>query len=263
MGKETVMPKRNSRAQTNSTNAVMTQHGGTVFHASRTKAVFWGNQWSSASFAGDKISGLDSFFGGVAGSSYAATGSEYYDATGPVTTDSTYLGHIIDASPAPRHAINTSTAVAEVCKLTGNNPDAGALYLLYTSTSAGNAPYCAWHSWGSCSNGKLVQVAYMPNLDGVGGCDAGDTLTGHSAGLAALANVTSHELMETITDPRGQSWYDGGGQEIGDKCAWSFPPVLSSFSNGSQWKLQMEWSNAAYSAGTGLPNLSGQDGCIY
>jgi hypothetical protein len=34
------------------------------------------------------------------------------------------------------------------------------------------------------------------------------------------------------------------------------------FSNGSQWKIQGEWSNAAYLAGTGYPNNSGQKGCL-
>ena len=28
------------------------------------------------------------------------------------------------------------------------------------------------------------------------------------------------------------------------------------------WKVQMEWSNAAYNAGTGFANLSGENGCI-
>ena len=31
--------------------------------------------------------------------------------------------------------------------------------------------------------------------------------------------------------------------------------------NGTVWKLQGEWSNAAYNAGTGYPNSSGQRGC--
>jgi hypothetical protein len=241
---------------------LMVSHGGKVMHASRTKAILWGSEWATASFAGDKITGLDSFFAGVNGSSYAATGEEYYDAAGYVTSASTYLGHAFDTSAAPRRALTTNSAVAEVCKMTANNPDPAAIYFIYTSTGAGNVNYCAWHSWGACTNGAMVQVAYMPNIDGIAGCDPEDTSTGHSQGLAALANVTSHELMETITDPRGASWYDSQGNEIGDKCAWSFGPTLETFSNGSQWKLQMEWSNEAYTAGTGLPNTSGQKGCI-
>ena len=105
----------------------------------------------------------------------------------------------------------------------------------------------------------------MPNTDGEAGCDPEDTSTGHSQGLAAIANVSAHELLETITDPRGTGWYDSQGDENGDKCAWSFPPGngISTFSNGSVWRLQMEWSNHAYSTSSGFANLSGQHGCTY
>lgn len=239
----------------------MTFHGGTVLTANKTEAIFWGSQWTSASFAGDKITGLDSFFGGFGGSNYAATSSEYTGTNGQVTTSSTYLGHVIDSSAAPTKALSVTTAVAEACKITSNNPDPNALYLIYTSTGAGHVSYCAWHSYGNCSNGAPVQVAYMPNIDGIGGCDPGDTWTTHSQGLAALGSVTAHELSETITDPRNGGWYDSSGGENGDKCSWVFAGVVT-LKNSSKWKLQMEWSNRAYDAGTGLANNSGQKGCL-
>jgi hypothetical protein len=242
-------------------SALMTNHGGTVLTASKTMAIFWGSEWNTASFAGDKITGLDSFFSGWGGSNYAATCTEYSGTNGQVTSASTYLGHTIDATAAPTKALSTTSAVAEACKIAGNNPDPAALYLIYTSTGAGHVSYCAWHSWGTCSNGAAIQVAYMPNIDGLAGCDPGDTWTTHSQGLAAVANVTAHELAETITDPRGAGWFDSGGAENGDKCAWSFAGPVT-LQNGSQWKLQMEWSNAAYTAGTGQPNGSGQKGCL-
>src|SRR5205823_4123861 len=153
-----------------------------------------------------------------------------------------YLGHVFDTSAAPRKALNTNSAVAEVCKVTGNNPDANAVYFIYTSSGAGHVSYCAWHSYGTCSNGALVQVAYMPNITGVAGCDPQDPNRLHSEGLEALANVTSHELSETITDPRNGGWWDSGGGENGDKCAWAFQGHQT-LTNGSQWFLQGEWSN--------------------
>lgn len=242
-------------------SALMTAHGGTVLVTNKTQAIFWGSEWNSAAFAGDKITGLDSFFSGFGGSNYAAASSEYAGTNGQVTTSSTYLGHTIDSTAAPSKALSTSTAVAEACKITGNNPDPNALYLIYTSTGAGHVSYCAWHSWGACSNNAPIQVAYMPNLDGIAGCDPADTWTSHSQGLAALANVTAHELSEAITDPRGTGWFDNGGAENGDKCAWAFNGPVS-FKNGSSWKLQMEWSNAAFTAGSGFLNRSGQPGCL-
>jgi hypothetical protein len=238
-------------------NPLMTWHGGDILTANKTEAIFWGD-WSNP---GDVITGLDSFFTGFGGSAYAKASTEYTGANGQVTAGSTYLGHVMDPSAAPNHAINTKTAVAEACKVTGNAPDPNALYLLYTSTGAGNVSYCAWHSWGKCGNGAPIQVAYMPWLEGIAGCDPGDTLTSHSEALASLANVTAHELSETITDPRGAGWFDAGGNENGDKCAWAFNGTTK-FGNGEYWFLQGEWSNAAYTAGTGYPNRSGQPGCL-
>ena len=236
----------------------MTFHGGTVLTANTTKAIFWGASWQT--YTGDIISGIDAFFSGWGGSGMAGDSTEYAGTNGQVTSKSTYAGHVIDTSTVPTKALSTSQAVAEACKITNNNPDPLAVYFIYTSTGAGHVSYCAWHSWGTCSNGAQVQVAYMPNITGIAGCDPGSDVTSESEGLAALANVTSHELSEAITDPRGAGWFDGGGAENGDKCAWAFHNDVSF--GGKQWKLQMEWSNAAYDSNGGYPNLSGQNGCL-
>jgi hypothetical protein len=240
---------------------LMSWHGGTVLVADTTAAIFWGSQWNDSAFAGDKIVGIDAFFDGFGGSGYADDSTEYYGSNGPVTNSSSYLGHVIDSSKPPGKALSVSAAVAEVCKITNNSPDPDGAYFIYTATGAGHVNYCAWHSYGSCSNGAPVQVAYMPNIDGISGCDPEDAWTDHSQGLAALANVTAHELSEMITDPRNGGWYDSQGQENGDKCSWAFHNPVT-LSNGSVWKLQMEWSNAAYTAGTGYLNLQGQAGCL-
>ncbi len=262
---QNTMHSGHARSGGSTASPLMSFHGGKVLRANATAAIFWGSSWNNTSFASDKISGLDSFFLGFGNSRYAFTSSEYYDSTGLISPASTYQGHLIDSSVVPNRALSTSQAISEVCKVTQNHPDPSTVYFIYTATGAGKVNYCAWHSWGSCSSGAQVQVAYMPNIDGIAGCDPQDSSSGHSQGLAAVANVTAHELLESITDPRGSSWFDSSGQENGDKCAWSFPPGngLSTFSNSTVWKLQMEWSNSAYLANTGLANLSAQHGCIY
>jgi hypothetical protein len=237
----------------------MLWHNGAILAANKTQAIFWGPQWSTANFAGDKITGLDQFFGGFGGSHYAGNNDEYTGTNGQVTSSSTYLGHVFDTTNAPNSALTTGSAVAEACKMTNNNPDPNAVYFIYTATGAGNVNYCAWHSFGTCgTNGPPIQVAYMPNIDGLAGCDPGDTTTGHSQGLAALANVTAHELSEAITDPRNGGWYDAGGGENGDKCAWTWSGTVTlSNSTTQQWMLQQLWSNNAYNAGQGSPR-----GCV-
>jgi hypothetical protein len=107
-----------------------------------------------------------------------------------------------------------------------------------------------------------VQFAFFFNLDGDAGCDPEDPATAHSQGLEAEANVSGHELSEALTDPHLNAWFDSNGAENSDKCAWSFGPDDLEFSHGSVWKVQGNWSNAAFNAGTGFANRSGQNGCI-
>jgi hypothetical protein len=237
----------------------LTLHGGNILTTTNIYAIWWGN-WPDTT-SPDIQAGIEGLFQGYAGSSYANTITEYYDCGGQpctstnkefVSGQSVFKGSLSDTSAAPAHALSTTGAVTEVCKVLGQNsltPDSNTVYFIYTSTGAGRVSYCAWHSWGSC-NGVPVQVAYMPNLDGVAGCNPLDTYVpsdGHSEGLAALANVTAHELSEAITDPQGTGWIDGNGQEVGDKCAWKFSAPVSLTANGktTTWKLQEEWSDAA------------------
>jgi hypothetical protein len=223
-----------------------------------TQSIFWGTSW--AGYNGDKITGLDTWYVGHGGSNYAKTCDEYSGTNGQVSASTTHQGHVVDTSAAPSRAPATSTILAEVCKMIGN-PVADGYYPVYTDTPRGGASYCAWHSYGTCGS-TPVQIAFFFNLDGDAGCDPQDTSGLHSQGLAALANVTGHELSEARTDPRNGGWYDSAGAENGDKCAWTFGAPLVTFANGTQWKVQGEWSNAAYNAGTGYPNSSGQHGCL-
>jgi hypothetical protein len=239
----------------------MTYHGGKVLKSAATSTIFWGTSWSNASSAGDKITGLDGWYGGYGGSAYAGTSTEYTDGSGAhVGSSTTYGGHIIDTSPASGGG-NTSAILAEVAKvITNPDPAGNGYYAVYTDVPRGNAGYCAWHSSGSV-RGTPVQFAFFWKLDGDPGCDPQDPASTHSQGLEALANVTGHELAEAMTDPASPgAWYDGSGAENGDKCAWAFSTPVSL--GGSTWKIQGEWSNAAYTAGTGFANTSGQKGCL-
>jgi hypothetical protein len=238
----------------------MTFHGGKIMTTAVTTAIFWGPSWATT--PGDKITGLDSWYTGHSGSNYAKSVDEYTGTNGQVGDVTTYQGHLIDTSAA-KGGSNTSAILAEVQKMIPNpDPSGNGYYPVYTDVPRGNAGYCAWHSAGT-ANGVPVQFAFFFKLDGDAGCDPADNTTGHSQGLAALANVTAHELAEARSDPASPgAWYDSSGAENGDKCAWTFNVASVTFSNGSNWKLQGEWSNAAYTAGTGYANSSGQRGCV-
>jgi hypothetical protein len=243
---------------------LLTYHGGNVIVSSpQIRPIFWGTSWTTSSFVGDKITGLNLFYSG-AGNPYLASNTEYTNGSGShvVATVSAVQG-VVDSSAAPSGAPATSAILAEVCKVIGNNVQANGYYPVYVDTKRGNAGYCAWHSWGSCGNTN-VQFAFFFNLDGDSGCDPQDTETGHSQGLAALANVSGHELSEFLTDPRGSGWYDRSGAENSDKCAWTFGPNAIPFGNstGQVWKIQGNWSNDAYNSNLGYNDGGKVRGCI-
>jgi hypothetical protein len=242
----------------------MTYHGGVIMPTVNVYPIFWGTSWSS--YTGDKMTGIDSFYAGLNGSNYARTCDEYTGSNGQVGPTNSARSHAVDGTTASGGG-STSAILAEVCRAIGSglvplDTSGNGYYPVYTDVPRGSAGYCAYHSSGSCG-AQRVQFGFFFKLDGDPGCGPQDTTTGHSQGLAALANVSAHEVSEARTDPANPgAWYDSRGQENGDKCAWTFNVPHVTFSNGTSWKLQGEWSNAAYNAGTGYPNSSGQRGCL-
>jgi hypothetical protein len=232
-------------------------NNGPVQHSTTVIPVFWGSAWSNSTFTGDKITGLDYLYGHVGGSAYAHTNSEYTDSAGNVNTTSIGKGSDkTDTSVTPSGAPSTSQVLAEVAKVTNNNPTAGAYYPVYSDKPRGSAGYCAWHSSGTI-NGIQVEFGFFFNLDGDPGCDPqAPTNLGHSQGLSALANVSGHELSEMLTDPQLNAWYDQRGSENADKCAWTWDGLV--IIGTQSWKIQGNWSNAAALANSGYANA----GCI-
>src|SRR3954447_17134188 len=236
--------------------ALLTWHNGPVMHSTTVIPVYWGSRWSTSSFVGDKVSGLDTLYGRVGGTGYLHTNAEYTDGSGHVNTSTvSKSSNFTDTSAAPSGAPSTSQVLAEVAKVTGNRPVANAYYPVYSDQPRGNAGYCAWHSSGTIGRTR-VQFGFFFNLDNDPGCDPGATNLDHSQGLSALANVSGHELSEMLTDPQLNAWYDQRGSENADKCAWTFNAPVTI--GGQSWKIQGNWSNAAANTNSGYANR----GCI-
>ena len=77
--------------------ANMTYHGGKILTQTVTTAIFWGTSWNSP---GDKITGLDSWYGVSAAATTRGRRREYTGSNGSVGTASSYQGHIVDTSAA-------------------------------------------------------------------------------------------------------------------------------------------------------------------
>lgn len=242
-------------------NPNMSYHSGAVMNAgAAVTPIFWGPSWGTSSYAPDVKPGLEGLYRAFGGSSYMNTNTEYTDSAGRlVSSGVTVSASVVDTSATPRRAPKTADVLAIVTKNI-TSPAANGYYPVYTDIKRGGAGYCAWHSWGTVG-GVLVQFAFFFDLTGDSGCDPGDPGTTKSQDLEALASVTGHELSEAVTDPHGDGWYDNSGAENADKCAWKFDQKVTLA--GYAWMIQGNWSNAAYTAGTGYPNSSGQKGCLY
>jgi hypothetical protein len=222
-------------------------NGGPVLSSSATYAIWWG---TPSAFPSDSQQGLDALFNGLNGSALLSVADQYMRGSKASTSFHTNLS---DSSSPPSRGPSTGTIAAEACKViqaNGLTPDPNAIYFVFTSNfPGGHVGYCAWHSYGTCTVGNTtttIQVAYMPNTTGLAGCDPGDlySCNGYSQGTRSIANVTSHEFMEAITDPDLSAWTDAAGSEIGDKCAWQFASCVSLGTHGN-FQLQEEWSNSA------------------
>jgi len=243
-------------------SALLLYHnGGVMTSGAAVQAIYWGSKWGTngtTTFAGDKVTGLTTLYGGLSNSSYLRTTNEYTQAGGafvsPTVSFSTTTGNLFDPSATPAKDPGTSGIQAEVTKMI-TNPVANGYYPVYTDIPRGTAGYCAWHSWGTVGTTQ-VQFAFFFDLDGDSGCDPQDPASIHSKGLEALANVSGHELSEALTDPRGAGWFDRRGAENADKCAWTFGGNVSI--GGASWKIQGNFSNAAAQLHSGYDGA----GCI-
>jgi hypothetical protein len=133
-----------------------------------------------------------------------------------------------------------------------------------SSTECSYTQYCAYHSYFNFG-GQNVIYANMPYGDS-SHCQAGGQTTPNDVAGDITANATTHEIMESATDPLLNAWYGslGGSSEIGDLCAYIFGTNTwgtgagagNQMWNGIVLELQQEYDNHAYT-------LSGNtSGCV-
>ena len=252
-------------------------NGGPVMHADANYAIFWEPAGHSTTATFKNIVG--GYFNNVAAASGAtnnvySVATQYYDGSGNIAYSATSGGSTVDTDPYPSlgcvgtniggPCINDSQLQTEVQKVVAAKKwptGLGAEYFVYfpngvtTCTSVASYEcsgtiYCAYHS-SVGSGSSTILYANMP-YDGISGCESGEYPNGDTGADSEL-NVTSHESIETITDPLGNAWYDSSGNEIGDKCNFTFGSPLGGAA-GAQYNeqisagnyyLQEEWSNAA------------------
>ncbi len=256
-------------------------HGGTadgsagnigVETAPAVYVVFWGSQWTGNDPSGEAAI-LQSFFGGVGGSSWANDDTQYcqgvasgtYFCNGAGSAAGNQTGELIgiwydNATAAPRspkqsQIANEAVRAAAHFGNIGVSGNASAQYVIATATgnnaSGFGTRYCAWHSSTTSSYGDIAYTNLPYITDAGASCGANFNGLGPNAGITI---VGGHEFAETVTDQFPSSgWVDSGGAETGDKCAWissgQGAAADVTFTTGT-FPVQSLWSNA-FNAGAG------------
>jgi hypothetical protein len=177
-------------------------------------------------------------------------------------------------SATPGGCLTDAQIQAEIQKaMTVNGWQVGVnnVYILYTSSGEGSCIaagsnvcaytyYCGYHSaFTATVNNARGNVIYANIPYGnPSGCKLSSQTTPNDVYADIAANVASHELIEIVTDPYGNAWFDASGNEIGDKCNFNFGSnaivdpangvganqTFTNTPNAAYFELQREWSNA-------------------
>jgi hypothetical protein len=241
----------------------MQYNGGPVeAGGSHNYLIFW--EPTGSTVASNYNATLQQFFGDIGGSSLYGVAAQYYQtvngANQNIANSATLGGAWTDTTAYPSGSLQDSQVQSEVAKAiqtngwpTGN----GNEYFVYLSkgesecmgTTCSFSTFCAYH--GTFSSGTAtVLYAAMPyagtDLSGCGIQTGGGTPNG--ADTDAEISIASHELMETVTDPQLNAWFDATGAEIGDKCAYTYGATNADGSditiNSHAYIVQEEFSNS-------------------
>jgi len=204
--------------------------------------------------------------------------TQYYQKVGTTTSYVANAGGLggayVDTAPYPTSGCTDTvtpgncltdaqiqTEIARVMSVNGWTGGMNKIYMLYTSAGEGSCfdstskqcsytAYCAYHSYFTSGSTNVIYANQPYALSAY--CQGAATMPNKDAGDLA-ANVATHEITEAATDPLLNAWYDSAGNEIGDKCAWTFGtnswtnPTTGVAANqmyaGVYFEMQQEYDN--------------------
>jgi hypothetical protein len=255
-------------------------------HSNRTHVIFWQPTGSALAYDPGYESQIELFLASVAADSRTPTNvyslsGQYHDATGPAAYDSTFAGAILATDPLPRRngctqpdtappgwtvCLSDAQLEAEIQRVIGRQRSpatARDIYFLVMPSGmgtcettgpencalGGTAPgsFCGYHS--TTPDGSVL-YAVIPYNAVPEHCQSGNPRPNASTADPTISTL-SHEHNETVTDPYGDAWIDGSGNENGDLCIAQYGPdlggsgasVWNEVIHGGHYFLQEEWSN--------------------
>jgi hypothetical protein len=247
-------------------NGDLVYNGGAVLHDPVTYLIFWGSYWNNGSgglTADAQV--VVNYFNDMGTTEFENVLTQYSDTKGPIADTEHVVAVWNDTATPPTDTMCNSSPTIEDTSIASEVSHAistegwskdttNAVYFVYTppnyyvrvSNACSNIQFCAYHSWNNVAYAALP----YPNQST---CPAIQSPNGNAAG-DSLANSSSHEQFEAITDPfpcgygcSATAWIDNANYEIGDKCDWNFDSGGTSLNNSGTFYIQTEYSNVSHS----------------
>jgi hypothetical protein len=244
-------------AGSTATLSAITSHGGPVMSGAPDIHLIWYGNWNQAN-GSDNAGGqaiVSDFMNSVSGSNWMKintatavttkgyTGSGGTAVTGNVATvHSTNFGYL--SGKTRLTDANIATVVSNYVSTHGG-ATTNAIYFVLTSSdvtasSGFCTQYCGWHTKGTVGGVANVKYSFVGNANRcLSGCAAQTISPNGNAGVDGMVSVLAHELVETLSDPQLNAWYDASGAENADKCAWTFGGAQQQAANGSFYNVSL------------------------
>ena len=192
-------------------------------------------------------------------SPYYAINTGYYNSSEKFVSKSvTFAGSTTDNySQGPAAVIGQLRAVniVTLAITSGRLPsDPNGVYFVLTSPDVvESSGFCGYHDHTIIGTTDIKYAVVGNKLtQGLDNCAIQSSASPNGNPAAdAMVNVVAHELVEAVTDPTIEAWFDSYGDENADKCAWTFGHTYT-LGNGSKanvrlgardYMIQQNWVN--------------------
>ena len=249
-------PNNKSSVQFDTGNQIQ-YWGGSVLLGTTHVYIIWYGTFDSGT-----MSIINTLVGSIGGSPYFNINTGYFDSGGNSVSNSVTLAGSVQNNYTRGKSLHSSAigSIVSDALAAGQVPlDANGIYMVLTagdvSVSGFGSSFCGYHSVETIGSAS-VHYAFIgnPAPSHLNGCAQQQTNSpNNNPGADAMASTIAHELEETVTDPNLDAWFDSGGEEIADKCAWNFGTTYT-VSNGSianmnlggnNYLIQQDWVNAS------------------
>ncbi|PWU17690.1 MAG: hypothetical protein C5B50_10740 [Verrucomicrobia bacterium] len=224
-------------------------HGGPVMLGTVKVYAIWYGGWTFDGTFSNPTTIVADFLHVIGGSPYYNINTTYYmslnGANAFVTNSVAYAGAFTDnysQGAGPLSDFQIEEIVAGAINSSGAGPDPNGIYFVLTSpdvTKSGFcSSYCGWHTH-AYIDGVDVKYSFVGDaaIQCPGGCTANTGVSPNGdVGGDGMVSIIAHELEEAASDEDLNAWYDSGGYENADKCAWTFGTVHR-LSNGAWWNM--------------------------